>query len=399
MAAVDVFPIVDADSHVTEPPDLWTSRVPLKWVDDVPQVRRNQSTGADEWWIGDAMLLKPGSLSMAGWPEYIPSSPKTYEEMDPGAFDAASRLERLDDYGIWAQVLYPNILAFFSVAILGLEPGLRNHCVRAYNDFLVEFASVDRRRLLPVMCLPYWDVEASVREIARCQELGHKGIVFGWEWEKLGLPPLSDDHWEPILAEAQERGLAISFHVGVNALSKDDLDSLLKKQAVGGFDRARYALDTAMLVVGNIRCIAKIIMDGTCQRYPNLPFVSVESGFGYLPFLLELLDWQFFNSGAFLDRPDWPKPSDIFFRQIYGTFWFERATASLMGPYAKNIMFSTDFPHPTSLCPGPASQAEPARLALQHALAGLPDSVGEDLLGRTAARIYGVELPQAIPQS
>ena len=30
--------VVDTDTHVTEPPDLWTSRVASKWKDDVPHV-------------------------------------------------------------------------------------------------------------------------------------------------------------------------------------------------------------------------------------------------------------------------------------------------------------------------------------------------------------------------
>jgi predicted TIM-barrel fold metal-dependent hydrolase len=393
MKAVDSAPIVDADSHVTEPADLWTSRLASKWLTDAPRVERNVETGVDEWWVGSSMLLKPGSLAMAGWGDYIPSCPKTYEEMDPGAFDPKQRLVRMDEYGVWAQILYPNILGFFSGAIQQMEPELRDVCVYAYNDFITEFASENPDRLVPLMCLPFWDVEASVQEIRRCHELGHRGIVFGWEWEKIGLPPLSDDHWEPLLLEAQERNLPISFHVGVNTLSKEELDRVLKRQAVGGFDRTAYALDTAMFVVGNIRCIARIILDGTCERYPSLPFVSVESGFGYLPYLLELLDWQFFNSGAHLDKPNWPKPSDIFKRQIYGTFWFERSAVSLMDEYADNIMFSTDFPHPTSLCPGPASLAEPAREAIQHSLGGLSDSVVSSVIGRTASKLYGIDLP------
>jgi len=30
--------IIDADTHLTEPPDLWTARAPAKYADRVPRV-------------------------------------------------------------------------------------------------------------------------------------------------------------------------------------------------------------------------------------------------------------------------------------------------------------------------------------------------------------------------
>jgi hypothetical protein len=45
--------VFDTNSHVTEPPDLWTSRVPTKWGDDVPHVLTNPTTGVESWFIRD----------------------------------------------------------------------------------------------------------------------------------------------------------------------------------------------------------------------------------------------------------------------------------------------------------------------------------------------------------
>ena len=221
MPSADSFPIIDMDTHLTEPPDLWTSRVPKKWVDSVPQVRRS-ADGVDEWWCGNKRLVSPGMFSVAGWKHYAPSTPATFEEMDRACFDPVARLERMDAYGIWAQVLFPNILGFTNYAIEAMEPDLGLACVRAYNDFLVEFCGTDDRRLLALTCLPYWDVKASVAEIERCHDLGHHGIVFGARWERVGMPPLIDPHWDPILSVAQERDLAVNFHINVtgNTLSE-----------------------------------------------------------------------------------------------------------------------------------------------------------------------------------
>ena len=46
--------IIDADSHITEPPDVWTSRVPAKYREDVPRVIRQGTT--DTWVLNDQRL-------------------------------------------------------------------------------------------------------------------------------------------------------------------------------------------------------------------------------------------------------------------------------------------------------------------------------------------------------
>ena len=92
------------------------------------------------------------------------------------------------------------------------------------------------------------------------------------------------------------------------------------------------------------------------HRFPNLNFVSVESGFGWVPSFVESMDWQWLNSGAHEAYPEMELPSFYFRRQVYGMFWFEtEALQRQVDLFPDNLMFETDFPHPTSLSPGPAS--------------------------------------------
>ena len=49
-------PVIDVDAHLTEPADVWTSRVPARFLDHVPQMHRN-ADGKDVWLLdGDALL-------------------------------------------------------------------------------------------------------------------------------------------------------------------------------------------------------------------------------------------------------------------------------------------------------------------------------------------------------
>jgi hypothetical protein len=56
--------VIDIDTHVTEPADVWTARVAGKWGEQVPHIRRLDNL--DLWMIGDQPVGMPGAYSMAG---------------------------------------------------------------------------------------------------------------------------------------------------------------------------------------------------------------------------------------------------------------------------------------------------------------------------------------------
>ena len=48
--------IIDVDTHVVEPPDLWTSRMNPKWGDQIPRVRWDDKNQDEGWFVGDHRL-------------------------------------------------------------------------------------------------------------------------------------------------------------------------------------------------------------------------------------------------------------------------------------------------------------------------------------------------------
>jgi len=388
-ALCERYAVADVDSHIIEPPDLWTSRVSSKWGDLVPHVRFHERLQEDRWYIGDRKLFGVGAFAQAGWPEFPPSHPRRIDEAIPAAIDPKERLAYLDEVGVYYQLMYPNILGFHSHVFLNEMPAeLATDCVLAYNDWLVEFCSADPRRLIPMMMLPFWDIEAAVDEMVRAHEMGHKGVLFAARYDKVGLPRLVDNHWEPLLAQAQEMGLSMNFHVGFLA-SIDDL-----KGAVDQSKKLDFTRDSSLTLLGNAQNIAEVILSGVCHRYPDLKFVSVENGAGWLPFLGESMDWQWLNVGAHKEYPERLLPSDYLRRQVYGMYWFEQAALrSVIDLLADNLMFETDFPHATSLSPGPASESPSPRVVMERSLGGLPDEIVGKVLQHTATELYHLEPP------
>jgi predicted TIM-barrel fold metal-dependent hydrolase len=382
--------VIDTDSHVSEPYDLWTSRVAAKHRDRVPVVKTYERTGSKHWFVGDTWLAATGFFAQAGSEDFPPAGNyRNLEDADPGSWDPAVRLKRMDEYGIHAQVLYPNIMGFEAALIMDLGDELSIICTQVYNDFLTEFASVDRARFIPIAMVPFWNIEASLKEIERAYQSGHKGVLFANKLEQIGLPIFTNPHWDPIYSLCQDLELSINFHVGFAGMREGvhTADSKLEREKT--FDARQAARSTSVGIMGNGDCIANIIASGLAERFPRLPFVSVESGMGYLPYLIDSMDWHWRGYGAHIDHP--VLPSEIFRRQCYGTFWFETSTLGLLEKFPDNFMFETDYPHPTAMAPGPNT---PDRRPADHIIssfAGVPPEVARKALHDNAARIYHMD--------
>ncbi len=385
--------IIDTDSHVSEPHDLWTSRVAPKWGDLVPHVikdprgPRKDGKVNDVWVFGGAVAGATSAPAMAGYNGFLPDHPATLDEAHRAAYDAVARVRYMDEAGLWAQVIYPNVGGFGSGRFLQLkEPELMLECVRAYNDFLVEWASPAPERFINVMALPFWDVAAAVKELDRAAKLGHRGVLFGSHPEEFGMASLPDPHWDPIWAAAQERNLAINFHI----ISGAGFD--LFGGYPGNGPHTNAAKQSAGFFLDNSAAIGDVIMGGICHRFPRLKFVSVESGIGWIPSYLEALDWQWRNMGAYTEHPERDLlPSEYFRRQVYGCFWFERESARrVLNLYPDNWMFETDFPHPTSLSEGPSSSSGKPREWVDKHLGGWPEELLQKVLHDNAARVYNL---------
>ena len=381
------YTIIDVDTHVTETPDLWTSRVPARMRDAVPRV--DTDAQGRQWWVlKDKRIASPGLSATAGVGD-MKSWPKTYAEMHPGAYDAKARLQYMDHMGIWAMVMYPNVGGFGNQQFLKLgDPELMLTCVQAYNDWQSEWASADSRRLLPITSTPFWDVAAAVREVRRCAAMGHKGILFTGDPQSLGQPLLGDPHWNPLWEVAVELDLPISFHIG-----SGNMEDGLQRDKMKAYGRmATFTELSVNVFLRNGMQLNDLLMSGVLARYPTIKFVSVESGIGWIPFVLEALDYQFKDNRVPEERPELDMlPSEYFARNVYACYWFEQtAPRRLIDKVGvDNILFETDFPHPTSLF------GEEVHKRIQGGLADCEEAVRRKILWANGQKLYRVEAPSA----
>jgi predicted TIM-barrel fold metal-dependent hydrolase len=379
---------IDADTHITEPGDVWTSRLPQKFQADAPRMIRTDE-GVDMWQFGTRGSPIPvGATAMAGWPEPFPSMPKNLDECAPAAYDAAARLEYMDSIGAWAMALYPNIGGFGSETFLGLgNPELMLACVQAYNDWLIEWISPDPRRFIPVMATPFWDVEATVTEIHRCRAMGHKAILFTSAPQDFGMPFIGDPHWNPIWGAAQDLDLPISLHIG----SGDFQDQLMNPARFAAHGIAPTTVSSSMsILLTNAIQLMDVVMSGILPRNPGLRLVCVESGVGWVPFVKEALNHGFDYAGVRTEKPEFTRrPGDYMRDQVWSCTFFEE-----FGPQTvleevgvDRILFETDYPHPVCL------YGSEVREKIDAAFGEMPAEVRDKVLYSNAAELYDVEAP------
>ena len=154
---------------------------------------------------------------------------------------------------------------------------------------------------------------------------------------------------------------------------------------------ATIAHATVALFLENGRQLLDLLLSGVLPRFPRLHVVSVESGIGFIPFILEGADYTFGYCRIREEKPEFALlPSQYFRRQVYGCYFFEelapRHQIEQIG--ADNILFETDYPHPACLFGN-------VREKIEAGLAGQPLSVRRKLLWENAAALYRIDPPPA----
>lgn len=381
--------VIDVDTHISEPMDLWTSRAPAKFRDRVPQMRqlgdrfvwtidgdRSMGVAAASVVYGDGS--KARDMRFATW---------RVDEVHPACSQTQERLRVMDESGVWAQIVYPNVLGFAGqgrgeAANAPIDEELRLICTQIYNDAMAEMQAESGNRLLPMALLPWWDINLAVEEAERCQALGMRGVNINSDPHTHGLPDLGQDYWTPLWELCGDKSLPVNFHIGAS----DSSMSWYGTSPWPSFSpESKLAVGSTMMFISNAKVVCNLITSGLLERFPKLKFVSVESGIGWIPFILEGLEYSLSEAGANVDKHLTMSPIEYFRRQIYACFWFEQRDLSHMIHQVgvDNVMFETDFPHPTCLYPNPIEHAS-------DALAGLSQSDRRKVLSANAAKLYNI---------
>jgi predicted TIM-barrel fold metal-dependent hydrolase len=385
--------LIDSDTHFSEPYDLWTSRAPAGLKNRVPRVKRGEN-GALGWFLEDRQIFPAGGISFVNragdkipyFQRDITEHGNLWDEIHEASYDAKARVRLMDQLGVHAHVVYPNIMGFQTGILVALEDKEFAYAIVAmYNDAMAEWAAQCPGRLYPQAIMPFWDIELSVREAIRCkEELGFSGITMAGEPNAAGLPDLGQRDWDPFYEVITALRMPINIHVGSTPVAGHG--ARLAQPAWPSLPpRAHKPVNSVQIELANSRFVSNLVVSDVLHRWPEVKWVSVESGIGWIPYVLERVDYEYLEDYPDSPAPDAPSAFEMFRRNLYACFWFEKAGPTILLEYlgADNIMWETDFPHPTCLHPEAVRRSA-------RALRGVGEENIRKIMQDNAAKLYNI---------
>ncbi|GAA5149040.1 amidohydrolase family protein [Pseudonocardia eucalypti] len=369
--------LLSTDDHLIEPPGVWSDRLPAKHRELGPRiVARSRGEGvppADVWAYEGRIYPYIGLNAVAGKkPEEFGMEPTRYDEMIPGCYDPKARLRDMDLDGVWGAMSFPSFPRFAGTVFLeGEDRELARLCVRAWNDFSIdEWCATAPDRLIPLVILPLWDVEACVAEIHRTAAKGAKAISFPENPVPLGLPSFHTDHWDPVFSAAEETGLPLCLHFGTSG------------SAPKTAPEAPFAVTIALFGCNSMYATTDLLFSPVFHRHPELKVGLSEGGIGWMPYLLERVDGTWERHRFYQNVNQDVRPSELFYRHMHGCFIDDRFGVKVRHDVGvDHITWECDYPHSDSYWPK-------SRAYAAEVLADVPDDEVHKIVELNTRRLY-----------
>jgi len=370
--------VIDGDGHVLEPPALWQQYLEAKYKDRAIRMEKDQA--------GVEYLVIDGrpSARLRGLGPAVAGNGQDYEKLckagnfgyfdgPKGAYEPHARLRHMDEQGIDAAVLFPSLGLAWETEVDDTE--LAAAYARAYNNWILDFASVDPRRLIPMALITLKDIDEAVKEVKRVAKLGAKGAFM--RAAPINQVPWWDRGYDPFWAVLEETGLPIGIHVAVNEYFLGHQWKLA--ESVMSVTSALHFYRQTCIQFDVQAAFASLCL-GVFDRFPKLKVLLLETGCGWIAHFLERLDAKYKFLGWKTDMKQ--KPSEYFRRQCWISFDPDETTIPAMvercGP--ERFLWASDFPH-FDASPEPVKETK-------EAVASLPASIQQKILGDNAAEAY-----------
>ena len=329
------YPVISADSHITEHPNTYIDYIDAKWRDKAP-VMKNMGEAGDMFVIDGMKRPVPlGLVAAAGKPpEEIRVVGSRFEDLHRGGWDPEARMEDQKKDGVAAEIIYPTV---GMVLCNHKDFDYKQACFAAYNRWITEFCSAHPDRLLGCGQTAMRTPEDGIAELESIKALGLRGVMMP------GNPAIEDYDstvYDAFWEKAVELELPLSFHILTTRQT-----SPVRGPAMNGF---------LSIMRGCQDIMGTLVLGGVFERHPKLKVVCVEADAGWVPHYMYRMDHAYkrhrnwLPAGQALSK----LPSEYFAEHIYTTFqddWVAFKCADMMN--WRRLLWANDFPHSDSTWP------------------------------------------------
>ena len=369
--------LVSSDSHVVEPPDLWTRYIDPEYRHRAPRVVREN--GFDRWYAdGHVSFGIVGSDTQAGRRFEAPESIQidgVYDDVRRGGYDPHAHVADMDIDGVSADVVYPSV---------GLETwlipstDLLSAVFRAYNNWLAEFCSPYPHRIKGMAMVNVDLIADAVAELSRAKSLGLAGATIP---QRPLFGRYDGPMYEPLWQTAESLRMPLTMHSGTSRWSPNQKAAFGNSRGMVEFINQEYDMRDNVVA---------IIFSGVFERHPDLKVGLVEYEVCWAPYLLYRMDMAYqeirrperFGGRRFGNQM---LPSDMFRRNMFICFQEDELGVG-MREYlgVETLMWGNDYPHAESTFPR-------SREIVERFLDGVPLHEKRLIAGENCARLFRMD--------
>jgi predicted TIM-barrel fold metal-dependent hydrolase len=213
----------------------------------------------------------------------------------PGSGSAEQRLHEQDMDGVDAEILFGPVRKVWDRV---KDDDAHHAVVSGYNEWLAkEYCAVAPARLIGLGAISERGVDGAIAELEHCAQLGLKGVCIStYPNGSLYTEPDDDRFW----AAALSIGMPVSIHDEIGQGKTDD--------------RPRKGPDLAKRIcaygVKGCVSVARLVVDGVFERFPDLQIYMAENQIGWVPNFLDQMDVLWARHRFWMEREQGLKPLD-----------------------------------------------------------------------------------------
>ncbi len=382
MSTQNIGPAVDADGHILEPADLWQKYIDPKYRDRAVRIDHDEKGWEVLMFDNKPAEVVRGTLGALGGvgmnPDefFIPGNKTYMDGCPPGSYDPKARLKVMDDEGIDIAMLYPTIGIFWEGWVQ--DPKLATAYSRAYNRWLVDFCSYDKKRLFPIAHISLLDPEGAVEETLRAKKDGCVGVYLSPDMVARGHKHFDHPDFVRFWETVQDLQLPVGLHVVVR--DQPSFHEWIRQDAEFGLFNFTFLAIDVMAGFTQMMSLAMF------EKYPRMKCTVLESGANWISAWLDRMDHKYIpmKSRSTLKM----KPSEYFYRQcVVSADPDETMTAQVVEHIgADYFVWASDYPHIDSSF-GVAKE-------IRERIEPLPVETQRKVLGGNAIRFYNLPVGQ-----
>jgi len=362
------FPIISADSHITEAPNTYVDYIDPKFAEIAPRLVETDDKG--DIYVIDGMkrTIPMGLVAAAGQDPDDLNLQARYKDLHKSGYDATYRIADQNRDGVSAEVIYPSV-----GMVLCNHPDFdyKKAAMDAYNRWIAEYCSVDPLRLLPAGQTAMRSPEEGIRDLEKLKAMGMRGVMMPGE-------PQVEDYDSDVYSEfwdaCVDLELVPSFHILTS--SSDALNR----------SRGPKMNNFLSIIRGNQDIMGMFVLGGVFERHPRLKVVCVEADAGWAPHFMYRMDHAYARHRKWLTANIAKTPSEYFREHIYMTFqddWVAFRNVDQVN--WRRLCWANDFPHSDSTWPW-------SQQLLDEQTVQLTDEQTRAILCDNTAELYGLDL-------